>query len=451
MLTPFLGKSKGKLLNLVERKTRHMMYSETVAYKGAFLTSVREKLLPYYKGGVEIDPQQEEDIIREVYDEVNDLFIDEHWMISNGDLLEQTFAMLSPLKKICTHNKLKWYTDENYDLMHPNDFQIHLRSEDLVKEEKSLWEVKPELLDYLKKEVGHIVEYKQSNIDHHEAGDGIFVKTHNGQSLLPGTLLGFYPGVIRSQFTKLLQHNEESMNFNIKRYDSFWIDSEALLPYPAKQNLSLSELKKSVNFLNSAIGGEDCIEFVDPEYLNPYAIGHKINHPPPEVAANAELVDFDIPYTWFPEEYRVHLPYIDEKDFHGEESIARKNILRGVAVLASRFIEDGEEIYFDYLKQPMAWRNITEDWLVLSPPSSPLLQKKKLTTEVPLLFKIMLGIRDLKLGEKFDTWYERIEAEPPSFELKSRKKVTKSVKERLALKQEEEQKRISEGKQDEKE
>lgn len=73
-----------------------------LAYKGAFLTTVRERLLPYYRSGAldELDTEKEEELIKEIYEEVNDLFVDEHWKISNGDLLEQTFHMLNPIRKV---------------------------------------------------------------------------------------------------------------------------------------------------------------------------------------------------------------------------------------------------------------------------------------------------------------------------------------------------------------
>ena len=87
--------------------------------------------------------------------------------------------------------------------MDVNAFQLHLKSEELFKEEISLWEKKPKLLDYLRQEIGHSVEIKQSEVDHHEAGDGVFVHTRGGQSLLPGTLIGFYPGVINGPLTPL--------------------------------------------------------------------------------------------------------------------------------------------------------------------------------------------------------------------------------------------------------
>jgi len=53
---------------------------------------------------------------------------------------------------------------------------------------------------------------------------------------------------------------------------------------------------------------------VPPEYINPYALGHLINHPPPDTPANVQLVDFDLPYSFFPSNYSRYIPYIKYRD-----------------------------------------------------------------------------------------------------------------------------------------
>lgn len=76
---------------------------------------------------------------------------------------------------------------------------------------------------------------------------------------------------------------------------------------------------------------------VPPEYFNPYALGHKINHPPPDQPANVKLIDFDLPYTFFPSSYSQYIPYIKYR----EELIKSrkfenraKNVYRAVAIVA---------------------------------------------------------------------------------------------------------------------
>lgn len=167
------------------------------------------------------------------------------------------------------------------------------------------------------------------------------------------------------------------MNY-IKRYDGYKIDSEELIPFPVKNNKSISEMLEDIQITGSETEDlEDEMEYIDPEFLNPYAVGHKINHPPPEVSQNVSLIDFDIPYTWFPSEYMLHLPYADYSEgIIGGQSRIRKDVLRGVAIVASRFIEDGEELYWNYFEDERVPHKVTADWLVIPPPISPYLEKK---------------------------------------------------------------------------
>jgi len=77
---------------------------------------------------------------------------------------------------------------------------------------------------------------------------------------------------------------------------------------------------------------------VVPEMLNPYAVGHFINHPPPDVAANVMTVDFDLPYTFFPSYMARYLPIINCR----EPALKRKQktstrsheTLRAVAIVS---------------------------------------------------------------------------------------------------------------------
>ena len=46
------------------------------------------------------------------------------------------------------------------------------------------------------------------------------------------------------------------------------------------------------------------------EYINPYALGHYINHPPANTPANVCLIDFEIPEPFFPSFLLNHFPYM---------------------------------------------------------------------------------------------------------------------------------------------
>ena len=47
------------------------------------------------------------------------------------------------------------------------------------------------------------------------------------------------------------------------------------------------------------------------DMINPFSVGHIINHPPPDISANVKFVDFDLPYTFFPSYLGRYLPYIN--------------------------------------------------------------------------------------------------------------------------------------------
>jgi len=112
-----------------------------------------------------------------------------------------------------------------------------------------------------------------------------------------------------------------------------------------------------------------------------------------------------------------HLPYVDEMDsVVMNQSKLRKNVLRTVAVVAARFIEDGEELYADYYDSSRVPVGYTADWLVRPPPLSPYLQKKELLTPIPKIAKLAMKYRAEQLGEAFDAWEQRSTRELPSSE-----------------------------------
>ena len=92
---------------------------------------------------------------------------------------------------------------------------------------------------------------------------------------------------------------------------------------------------------------------VPPDDINPFAVGHMINHPPPDVEANVKLIDFDLPYSFFPSIYSRYIPYIkgrDEENKRKSEGTTRTNeVFRAVAIVANQTISHGDELYVDYL------------------------------------------------------------------------------------------------------
>ncbi len=50
--------------------------------------------------------------------------------------------------------------------------------------------------------------------------------------VLPGTLLGLFPGVICDPATLIPPTPKRSMRPYLKRFDGYWLDYEKELPYP---------------------------------------------------------------------------------------------------------------------------------------------------------------------------------------------------------------------------
>ena len=165
--------------------------------------------------------------------------------------------------------------------------------------------------------VGHYLRVRPSLIDHHEAGDGVFVSCRRQGIVLPGTLLGLFAGVVCDPVVPEPSIPEHSaMRPYLKRYDGYWIDYEKELPYPMpspgtnfEDFVNDFELQAQLRGLNEAR-----LTQVPCDMINPYAVGHKINHPPPDTPTNVKLIDFDLPYSFFPTSFARYIPYINFRD-----------------------------------------------------------------------------------------------------------------------------------------
>ena len=144
---------------------------------------------------------------------------------------------------------------------------------------------------------------------------------------------------------------------------------------------------------------------VRPEQINPFAVGHLINHPPADTPANCKLLDFDIPYSFFPSYMARYVPIMDRCDrtphspfasVKKENATRRSDSLRAIAVVSMQSIGDGEELFCDYLEDRRANINYAPDWLLRPPRLSALLEKKKMTTYVPAAVKILLAWEQAK-------------------------------------------------------
>ena len=132
--------------------------------------------------------------------------------------------------------------------------------------------------------------------------------------MLPGTLLGLFPGVMCDPFVPHPQTPKASaLRPYLLRYDGWWLDYEKELPYPMPDPGVSFEDHYDEFMLEAELRGVTDASLVEvpPQDINPYAVGHIINHPPPDFPANVKLIDFDLPFTFFPSAYARYIPYLN--------------------------------------------------------------------------------------------------------------------------------------------
>mmetsp|Transcript_21675 Transcript_21675/g.33378 ORF Transcript_21675/g.33378 Transcript_21675/m.33378 type:complete len:156 (+) Transcript_21675:310-777(+) len=123
---------------------------------------------------------------------------------------------------------------ESQEILDPNMFPINRLSEDLVKEYDSVWNTKfgQRMLNDVERYIGHSLRIRNSSIDHHLAGRGVFVSCKRQGIVLPGTLLGIFPGTILSPNIPKPETPRRGCKPYLERPDGFYINYETELPYP---------------------------------------------------------------------------------------------------------------------------------------------------------------------------------------------------------------------------
>ena len=133
-------------LSLAISRRSSLFKNEDTNYVSAFLTSVRQKLLPFHSKSLKNYPSKSEleKIYSEIYKEVNELYIDEHDTIGNNDYLEQTYDIFSNIHKLVRkyeivydikleENRKKFFKND------PNDFPVYnLTGSDLEPDYKTI-------------------------------------------------------------------------------------------------------------------------------------------------------------------------------------------------------------------------------------------------------------------------------------------------------------------------
>lgn len=97
MLTKFVGGGSvtNSIVKSVVQKAKGLYKTEEIAYQGAFLAQSRATLLPYLQQALIKDDMnelpsldRENELLMEVYKDLNDLYTDEHMIMTQADLLE---------------------------------------------------------------------------------------------------------------------------------------------------------------------------------------------------------------------------------------------------------------------------------------------------------------------------------------------------------------------------
>lgn len=122
------------------------------------------------------------------------------------------------------------------EVLDPDKFPINRLSSDLIKEHVSLWETKKgeRMLNEVERYVGHSLKIKDSLIDHHMAGQGVFLSSRRQKVVLPGTLLGLFPGIINDSQMPRPPAPKRGLRPYLPRSDGYWLDYETELPYPIR-------------------------------------------------------------------------------------------------------------------------------------------------------------------------------------------------------------------------
>jgi hypothetical protein len=269
-------------------------------------------------------------------------------------------------------------------ISNPDAFPIYYKKLGSEEDNLCLWEEYAEEVNKrLMGLLGFYFTIRKSGIAHPEAGNGVFIQTNS--VVLPGTLLGFVPGIIYDQGTtkiKLNGYNQERIELPvIMRYDGFCIGFDDPLYYPT-YNLGYS-VKEYLEPFKAAHGKP---YEVDSHQVNPYGIGHLINHPPANRAPNVCFLELEIPKQFFSGYLLKYFPYM----YYDETQKIRT--YKGVGVFALESLENNDELFVNYGSERFSFE-FAPEWLVKPPENQPIanfLNKKDALYEFSQLNKLLL-------------------------------------------------------------
>lgn len=419
---------------------------EDNAYVSAFLTSLRQRLLPHHSNSLKLYPPAElvNEVYKEIYSELNELYVDEHVTMANNDYVEQCYDIFSKMHQLIRKYDLVYdlNLEENkkrFKTQDPDEFPVYdLTGNRNKKDYKSIWDLYPDLLGEFEDINGFRLVLKKSRIEHEDAGDGVFIHCENFRFILPGTLLGFYPGMIYNKSKKTPEPSVNSTLPFLKRPNGTWVDPNFKIPYPFNQLLSYSTWKQNEEISQKLRGMQDFnYNLIAPALLNPLALGDKINHPPPDISPNVKFIDIEIPHSFFPSDFIRYFPNVLNED---------SKTLKLTGVVSTTEIKHKEELYIDYIEEDMIPQTFRPDWLLSPPPRNPYLIKKEYVSKPNLLDEMVNKIYMITQGKELKEYKEYIKRDEGldiiranasikslQEEIKSKGKLINEEKEKLKL------------------
>lgn len=238
----------------------------------------------------------------------------------------------------------------------------------------------------LKESIGYTLDLKPSQIDHKEAGRGVYLVGEVG----PGTVVSFYPGIVYSppqyRYMRGYPRMDIVNSYLVSRYDGLVIDGQSWGCGGESRELwdgSLGEVatdagpkkfgakptppdfgKKSVGLWGSVFGAKEthCARRGSVlERRNPLALAHFINHPAIGKQPNVMLCPYD--FVFLDPNMRPYIPNVhfdDDNDCEmrrqglvwlydkkGENAHAGSAVIRTLVLVSTREVCN-EELLLNY-------------------------------------------------------------------------------------------------------
>jgi hypothetical protein len=206
--------------------------------------------------------------------------------------------------------------------------------------------------------------------------------------LVPGTLLGLVPGVIYANAEAKVKGKKSTFKKTELPYlvrGRQLLDFEDPLFYPDyAYHKSIEKLLRDNQTKPVEVQGS---------WINPYAVGQFINHPPPGHGANVTFVDISVPASFYPTSLMRYFPY----QFYADTPqglIKKERTYQALGVIALEPLEGRTELFVNYSSDRFAGE-FEPDWLV-DPPEGTLdglLVKKEAYHDFSVLNKWVLRLQ----------------------------------------------------------